>query len=420
MRILIKSAKVIDPQSSFNSKTLDLLIENGVIKSIKKSIPLEKNMKVIEQDNLHVSPSFLDLKSNFRDPGFEIKEDINTGIKCAIKGGYTDVLLMPSNKPSTDSKVEVNYIKNHSRSKLVNIHPAGSVTKNNQGEELCEMYDMGKEGAIAFTDDKNSIQKAGVMKLALEYNKFQDGLVINHPNDKSISNSGTMNEGPNSTHLGLKGIPNISEEIMLKRDIELAEYTNSKIHISCISTKKSVELIRDAKLKGIKISCDVSINNLILDDSSCETFNSNFKLLPPLRTNTDIKALKTGLADGTIDAICSDHCPEDVENKETEFDNAAFGAIGLQTVFPLLCNIQNEVNLETIIYKLSIKPREILNLPKNCIEKNETAKLCLFNPDLKWTFKIEDILSKSKNSPYINYTLGGKVIGIINGLESNL
>ena len=420
MRILLKSAKVIDPQSQFNNQSVDLLIENGIIQSIKKNIIQENDMKVVSHNDLHVSPSFLDLKANFRDPGFEIKEDINTGIKCAVKGGYTDVLLMPSNKPSTDSKVEVNYIKNHSNSSLVNIHPAGSVTKNNLGEELCEMYDMSKEGALAFTDDKNSIQKAGVMKLALEYNKFHNGLVINHPNDNSISNGGTMNEGPNSTILGLKGIPNISEEIMLKRDIELAEYTNSKIHISCISTMQSVELIREAKSKGTKISCDVSINNLILDDSSCMSFNSNFKLLPPLRSKADIKALVNGLNDGTIDAICSDHCPEDVENKETEFDNAAFGAIGLQTVFPLLCTIIDEISLETIINKLSISPREILNLPKNSISENEVAKLCLFNPNQKWTFKIGDILSKSKNSPYINYTLGGEVFGVINGLESNL
>lgn len=420
MRILIKSAKVIDPQSKFNNQIVDLLINDGKIQSIKKNISLESDMKVVEKNNLHISPSFLDLKANFRDPGFEIKEDINTGIKCAIKGGYTDVLLMPTNKPSTDSKVEVNYIKNHSNSKLVNIHPAGSITKNNQGEELCEMYDMSKEGAVAFTDDKNSIQKAGVMKLALEYNKFHNGLVINHPNDKSISKGGTMNEGPTSTILGLKGIPNISEEIMLKRDIELAEYTNSKIHISCISTKKSVDLIREAKSNGIKISCDVSINNLILDDSSCKAFNSNFKLLPPLRTKADVQALIHGLNDNTIDAICSDHCPEDVENKETEFDNAAFGAIGLQTVFPLLCTIKDKISLETIIDKLSIRPREILNFPKNSVTENETAKLCLFNPNQKWTFKLEDILSKSKNSPFINKSLGGEVFGIINGLESDL
>ena len=420
MRILIKSAKVIDPQSRFNRRTVDILIEDGVFKSFKSKIDEETDMKVIKHKNLHICPSFVDLKANFRDPGFEIKEDINTGIKCAINGGYTDVLLMPSNKPSTDSKVEVNYIKNHSSSKLVNIHPAGSVTKNNQGEELCEMYDMSKEGAIAFTDDKNSIQKAGIMKLALEYNKFHDGLVINHPNDKSISNGGTMNEGPTSTILGLKGIANISEEIMLKRDIELAEYTDSKIHISCISTKKSVDLIREAKSNGLKISCDVSINNLILDDSNCETFDSNYKLLPPLRTKTDIDALIVGLRDGTIDAVCSDHCPEDVENKETEFDNAAFGAIGLQTVFPLLCNIQDQISLETMVYKLSINPRKILKLAENSISVDETVKVCLFNPDKKWTLKLEDILSKSKNSPYINHSLGGEVIGIINGSECNL
>jgi dihydroorotase len=420
MRILIKSAKVVDSQSSFNNQIVDLLIENGKIQSIKKNISQEDDMKIVVENNLHICPSFLDLKANFRDPGYEIKEDINTGIQCALKGGYSDVLLMPTNKPTTDSKVEVNYIKNHSKSRLVNIHPAGSITKNNLGNELCEMYDMSKEGAIAFTDDKNSIQKAGILKLALEYNKFHNGLVINHPNDKSISNDGSMNEGPTSTNLGLKGIPSISEELMLARDIELAEYTNSKIHISCISTKKSVELIKEAKAKGIKISCDVSINNLILDDSNCNGFDTNFKLLPPLRTNSDVSALIEGINNGTIDAICSDHSPEDIENKQAEFDNAAFGAIGLQTVFPLLCTLKDKISLETIIDKLSVQPRKILNLPIYSITENDAAKICLFNPDKNWTFQLSDIVSKSKNSPYINYNMGGEIIGVINGLESNL
>lgn len=420
MKILIKNAKVIDVQSKFNNQTVDILIDNGVIKSIKDEIIANDNTKVIKKDNLHVSPGFLDLKSNFRDPGYEIKEDINTGVICAAKGGYTDVLLMPSNKPSTDSKVEVNYIKNHSSSQLVKVHPAGSITKNNQGDELCEMYDMTKEGAVAFTDDKNSIQKAGIMKLALEYNKNYNGLIINHPNDKSISQGGSMNEGPISTSLGLKGIPDISEEIMLKRDIELAQYTDSKIHVSCISTAKSVNLIRKAKSNGIKISCDVSINNLILDDSSCITFDSNFKLSPPLRTINDVESLIKGINDGTIDAICSDHSPEDIESKETEFDNAEFGAIGLQTVFPLLCTIKDKIKLETIVEKISSSPRRVLNFPQVMISENEIAKLCLYNPNQKWAFKLDHILSKSKNSPYINHELGGEIIGVINGLESDL
>jgi dihydroorotase len=420
MKLFVKSVKVIDSQSDYNNQIVDILIDNGIIKSISKQAKIPKDAKIIEHENLHVSPGFFDLKANFRDPGHEIKEDLNSGTLAANKGGFTGVLLMPSNNPTTDSKTQVNYLKNYCENKFVDIYPAGSITKENKGKELTEMYDMFQAGAVAFSDDINSIQKAGVLKLALEYNKYFDGLVINQPNDKSLDNNGLINEGEISTILGLKGIPSISEEIMVKRDIELADYTNSKIHLSCISTEKSVELIREAKTKGIKVSCDVSINNLVLNDSHCKDFDTNYKIFPPLRSQTDTTALIKGLKDGTIDAICSDHKPEDIEHKQSEFENASFGIIGLQTLLPMACSLLPQISLNTIIEKISINPRKILKINKASINIDESVNLCFYNPEKTWKLKEGDIVSKSKNTPFLNQTMKGKVIGTVKGLESNL
>ena len=308
MSILFQSVKVIDTQSKYNNKIVDVLVNKGVIESIGKNIEPPKRCKIIYGKGLHLSPGLMDLHVNYRDPGFDWKEDLNTGIQASAKGGFTSVLYMPSNNPSTNNKVQVDYIRNATKVSVVEVLPAGNVTVNHQGQQLTELYEMSQYGAKAFTDDRNSIQKADIMKLALLYTKNFDGLVMNHPNDKTISSDGKMNEGIASTKLGLKGIPALAEEVMLARDIELLEYTQGKFHASRISTKKSVELIRAAKKKGLNVSADVAIHNLILQDQDCATFDSNYKVFPPLRTSEDIRVLKEGLKDGTIDAICSDHC----------------------------------------------------------------------------------------------------------------
>ena len=290
MSILFQSVKVIDSQSKYNNKTVDVLVNKGVIESIGKNIEPPKRCKIIHGKGLHLSPGLMDLHVNYRDPGYDWKEDLNTGIQASAKGGFTSVLYMPSNNPSTNSKVQVDYIRNATKDSVVEDLPAGNVTVDHQGQQLTELYEMSKSGAKAFTDDRNSIQKADVMKLALLYTKNFDGLVMNQPNDKTISSEGKMNEGMASTKLGLKGIPALAEEVMLARDIELLEYTQGKFHASRISTKKSVELIRAAKKKGLNVSADVAIHNLILRDKDCETFDSNYKLFPPLRTSDDIQA----------------------------------------------------------------------------------------------------------------------------------
>tara|TARA_Y100000813_G_scaffold6860_1_gene5111 strand:+ start:102 stop:1364 length:1263 start_codon:yes stop_codon:yes gene_type:complete len=415
MSILFQSVKVIDSQSKYNNKTVDVLVNKGVIESIGKNIEPPKRCKIIHGKGLHLSPGLMDLHVNYRDPGYDWKEDLNTGIQASAKGGFTSVLCMPSNNPSTNSKVQVDYIRNATKGSVVEVLPAGNVTVDHQGQQLTELYEMSQSGAKAFTDDRNSIQNADVMKLALLYAKNFDGLVMNQPNNETISYEGKMNEGIASTKLGIKGIPALAEEVMLTRDIELVEYTQGKFHASRISTKKSVELIRSAKKKGLNVSADVAIHNLILQDQNCANFDSNYKVFPPLRTSEDIQALIEGLKDGTIDAICSDHCPEDVEHKVLTFDQANFGIIGAQTVLPLALELQKELGIHTIIDALSHNPRKILGIACPTIAEGTEANLCCFSTSDEWTFNEESIVSKSKNTPFLNRSFKTKVWGTVKG-----
>ena len=414
MIVLIRAAKVVDPNSKYNNKVVDILIEKGIIQDIGKNLTVPKDADIIEEKGLHVSPGLFDLHVNFGDPGFEWKEDMQTGMLAAAKGGFTGVLCMPSTLPVIDTKSQVEYIQKMSTGNVVNVHPAGSITKNLKGQELTEMFDMNRSGALAFTDDKNSIQHAGVMKLALLYAKNFGGIIMNQANDKSISKDGQMNEGVTSTLLGLKGIPSLAEDLMIARDIKLAEYTEGRLHFSCISTSSSVELIRAAKKQGLKITADVAIHNLVLDETVCKGFDTRNKVNPALRTQKDIKALLIGLKDGTIDAICTDHTPQDIEHKKIEFDNAEFGMIGLQTAFSLACQLEQEIGLEGIIDKMAINPRKILGIEAPEVNIEKAANLCLFNPSTEWTLEEKDIVSKSKNTPFVGKTLKGKIVGVVN------
>lgn len=419
MTIFFQKVKVIDSQSQHHNNTLDVLVKDGFIKAVGKNLDVPKEAQLISGKDLHISPGLFDLQVNFRDPGLDWKEDLMSGSEAAIKGGVTGVLNMPSNIPSTDSKVHVDYILNKAKNGLVDVFPAGNVTKENKGHELSDMFEMSQTGAKAFTDDRNSIQKADVMKLALLYTKNFDGVVMNQPNDSKISANGKMNEGIASTTLGLKGIPALAEEVMLARDIELAEYTEGKLHANRISSLKSVEMVRAAKKRGVNITADVAIHNLILTDQDCVEFDSNYKVFPPLRTSQDIQALIYGLKDGTIDAICSDHCPEDLEHKVLTFDHAQFGIIGLQTLFPLACELKQELGLSKIIDLISINPRKILGIETPKIEQGQKANLCCYSTNKKWQFLEEHIASKSKNTPFINRNFKTKVLGVVNGLHSS-
>jgi dihydroorotase len=414
MNILIKSAHIIDPGSSHHGKTVDVLIENGIIRSIRSKISTDKQVKVIEAEGLHISTGWVDMQVNFCDPGFEHKEDIESGIRSAAAGGYTAVALVSSTNPTIHSKAEVLYVKNKTQDAIVDVHPVGTLSYKQEGQDISEMYDMHMAGAVAFSDDKKAISNAGLLMRALLYSKNFGGLIITHCDEKSISNEGKINEGITSTMLGLKGIPALAEELMVNRNIFLAEYTESPLHIANISTYKSVELIRQAKAKGLNITASVNAYNIALDDTELEGFDSNYKVNPPLRTKLDIDALRKGISDGTIDVISCDHRPQDIESKDVEFDYASNGIIGLESAFGLINSNKGRLKLETIITSITSNPRTILKLTPVSITEGEPANITLFNPDQEWVFEKKHIQSKSVNTPFIGTKFKGKVLGVIN------
>ena len=414
MKILIKKATILDPSSKHHLQEKDLLIENGIIQSIKDSIT-DSEAEIIEAKNLHLSQGWTDLNARFGEPGNEYKEDLNSGMKAAAQGGFTHVALMPSTEPCIQSKAELSYILHQSSHNIVDLHPIGALTENRKGEQITEMYDMHQNGAFAFSDDKRSIANASLMKIALLYAKNFDGLIMSYSSEAKIADKGQMNEGITSTKLGLKGIPALAEELQLTRDLQLCEYTEAKMHFSTISTAQSVNLIREAKAKGLNISADTSSYHLLLDDTLLESFNSNLKVKPPLRSTADIDALKEGLKDGTLDAICSDHYPQNIENKKCEFNIADFGIINLETSFSAANTALNgQIDISEIVEKLTSSPKGILGLDSQTIEEGNLADITLFDPLLKWTYLEKDIQSKSKNSPFIGTEFTGKTIAIVN------
>ncbi len=417
MKIILKAVKVIDSQSSFNQKVVDILIQNDQIVQINKSITAA-GAKVIDCKSWSVSPGWVDLNVNFCDPGFETKEDINSGLNAAAKGGFVAVALMPNTNPAIKSKSEIEYLKNKSSQHIVNLLPVGSITANRDGKDISEMFDMKSAGAVAFSDGNRPIQDAGLMSRAILYAKGIDSILFSNADDKNLSQNAKINESEMSTLLGMKGIPSLAEELNVSRDIFLAEYQNANLHFSCISTAKSVELIKAAKKKGLKITADVSVNNIYFDDTALMEFDSNYKIKPPLRTKEDVKALRSGLKDGTIDAIVSQHTPEEIEFKQVEFETAGYGMIGLQTAFSLSCMaLEKQMTIEDIVSKFSLLPRKILKMEPIKVEVGEIASLTLFNEKEEWELKANDIASKSKNTPLIGTKLKGKVKGIVNNAQ---
>lgn len=421
MKIVIKSAKIIDPNSSYNGRTLDILIENGRISQMGENIDAAGADKTIESNNLHVSPGFMDLHADFCEPGLEYKEDLFSGANAAAKGGFTAVAIMPDSTPTRSTKSDIEFVVNKTKGHIVDVHPIGALSHKLEGKELAEMYDMKLSGAVAFSDNKKAIKSTGLMSTALLYAKNFDGLVISFCNDESLAHNGQMHEGDISTSLGLEGIPTLSEEIQLSRDLFLTAYNEGRIHISTISSANSVEMIREAKTERIDVSCEIAAHQIALTDNDLVEFDSNYKTLPPLREDIDHEALIEGLKDGTIDVICSDHTPQDIESKQKEFDLADFGIIGLQTAFPIACtHLREHIGLDGIISKMSINPRTILQLDVPVIENGFEANVTLFNPDEKWTLTEDMLVSKSKNTPFIGTEFTGRVLGIVHGNQIDM
>ena len=409
MNILIKSATIIDSKSEFHNTTQDLLIENGVITKISRSIKNPENYKEIKLDNLHISQGWFDSSVSFGEPGYEERETIENGLKTAAYSGFTSVAVNSNTNPIIDSNSNITFLNSKANNNAVSLLPIGALTIGSKGEYLAELYDMSTAGAVAFYDYKKPISNPNLMKIALQYASNFDGLVCSFPQENKISGQGVMNENITSTRLGLKGIPALAEELQVARDLFLLEYTGGKLHISTISTATSVALIREAKKKKLNITCSVAIHNLYFTDDVLTDFNTNYKVLPPLRTQSDIDALIEAVKDGTIDMVTTDHNPIDIEEKKIEFDHANYGTIGLESAFGALQKIFTTKKTIDVL----TKGKNRFGFEHTPINIGSSANMTLFNPDTKYTFSKKDMVSRSKNSIFENESLRGKAYGII-------
>jgi len=410
MKTIIRSATIIDPNSPFHNKTVDIFIADGCITKIGATLPNPDNCQEIQLDNLHVSPGWFDSSVSLGEPGFEDRETIKNGLQVAAKSGFTGIALQPNSYPIIDNQSQVHFVKSKAQSAATELFPIGALTKGSEGKDMAELFDMKNAGAIAFGDYNRSLDNANLLKIALQYAQDFDGLVIAFSQDEKIKGNGVANEGVVSTRLGLKGIPNLAEELQVARNLFLLEYTGGKLHMPTISTAKSVALIQEAKTKGLNVSCSVSVHNIILTDVKLEDFDTRYKVNPPLRTEADRLALIEGVKNGTIDLITSDHNPIDIEHKKMDFDTAKSGTIGLESAFGALLTV---LPLETVINKLTAA-RALFGIENPTISEGAKANLSLFNPEGKSTFTSESILSKSKNSAFICTEMKGKVYGIMN------
>ncbi|RBW62995.1 dihydroorotase [Tenacibaculum sp. E3R01] len=414
MTTLLKSATIIDTSSPFNNQVKDILITNGTITKIDNNIPNQKEYKTVKLDNLHVSTGWFDTSVSLGEPGYEERETIKHGLEVAAKSGFTEIAVNPNTNPVTENKASVEFLINKATNFATNLYPIGTLTQQSKGIEMAELYDMQQSGAVAFGDYNKPINNDNLLKIALLYAQNFNGLVLSFPKNKAIAGDGVANEGVNSTTLGLKGIPSLAEEMQVARDLFLLEYTGGKLHIPTITTEKSVKLIKEAKKKGLDVSCSVAVHNLLLTDDELHGFDGNKKVNPPLRTKKDVKALVKGVRDGVIDIITTDHNPIDIEHKKVEFSIAKDGTIGLESAFGALNTI---LDLETITNCLSKNPKERFQIKLNTIKENERANLSLFTPNGEYTFTKNNILSTSKNSVFLNKKLRGKIYGIFNNKQ---
>lgn len=412
MKILLKQVTIADPNSTYNGLVKDILIIDNVIAQIADSIA--EADEIIRVENAAVSPGWVDVFSHFCDPGLEYRETIESGAAAAAAGGYTRVFTLPNTNPVVQSKTQVEYIVQKGFSTAVHIQPLGAVTKNGEGKELAEMYDMYSSGAVAFSDGINPVQSAGLMVKALQYVKAFNGVVIQIPVDKSIGQFGLMHEGIISTQLGLPGIPAIAEELMIARDIKLARYADSKLHFTGVTTPKSLEYIKRAKDAGLQVTCSVTPYHLFFCDEDLVTYDTNLKVNPPLRSRADMLALREALKNGLVDCIASHHIPQDWDNKTCEFEYAKNGMIGLQTAYTAVQTAIPELTAGNIAELFATNARKIFGLPAATIKEGEIAELSIFSGSIKGTFIKEQIKSRSTNSAFIDKELNGKVLGIFN------
>lgn len=409
MKILIKNGRLVNPADNAAEGRYDILIENGIISRISKNIPA-KTAKIIDAKDMYVFPGLIDVHSHLREPGREDEETIYTGSVSAASGGFTTVCCMPNTAPPLDNRVAVRFVVDRARDADCEVLPIGTITVNREGRELPPYGEMAQEGAVGFSDDGDCVMNSLVMRRALEYSKLYKKPVISHPEDANLSKNGVMNEGALSTRMGLSGIPVQSEAIMVNRDIALAHLTGGRLHLAHISAEESMEAVRRAKKINKNITCEAAVHHLFLTEEAVKGYNTNAKMMPPLRTGKDVKALIKGLKDGTIDCIVTDHAPHSEEEKESGFENAPFGIIGFETALSLAMELQEQgLTIERIVSLFTVGPARVLGIDRGMLGKGKRADITVFDPRVEWVYRKEDILSKSKNSPFIGRKMKGRV-----------
>ena len=409
MNLLIKGGRVIDPSQNID-ETTDILVADGRIKELGKGLKASEGTEIIDAAGLLVTPGLIDMHVHLRDPGLEYKEDIITGTRAAAAGGFTSVACMPNTKPVNDNKAITSYIVNKAaKEALVNVFPVGSITQGSKGESLAEMGELKESGCVAVSDDGRPVVNAELMRRALEYAKGMGIMVIAHSEELALVGEGVMNEGFTATELGLKGIPWAAEDVAVARDVYLAEFTGSPLHIAHISTSGSVRIIRNAKARGVKVTCETAPHYFSLTDDAVRGYNTNAKMNPPLREAADVAAIKAGLADGTIDAIATDHAPHHLDEKDVEFNMALNGIVGLETSLPLSLQLVMDgvVDLKALLEKMACNPAKILGIDRGTLQVGAAADITVIDPDLEWVVAEEKLASKSKNSPFIGQTMKG-------------
>jgi dihydroorotase len=419
MKILLKNGRLIDPIGEIDTVT-DVLIIDGIIQKISQNLSVTKEDKSIDLTGKIISPGFIDMHVHLREPGFEHKETIESGSRAAASGGFTSVCCMPNTNPVIDDPSVIKWIQQCSLKVddgIVDVYPIAAITKGREGKELAPMMELAEAGALAFSDDGSPVENAEVMRRALEYASMIDKPIIQHAEELSMAKGGVMNEGYVSTLLGMQPIPSIAEEIMISRDLHISQYTKAQYHAAHISTAGSVELLRSAKKKNLRVSCEVTPHHFSLTDNAVRSFDTNTKMNPPLRSHEDVEAVKEGLRDGTIDVIATDHAPHSFDEKQVEFLYAPFGIVGLETAVGLAITELIHTKILTpkqLIEKFSVNPRNILHLPRINIQEGEPANLTFLDFMQEWIVDINNFQSKSKNSPFHGWKLKGKAIGIIN------
>jgi len=414
MKTLIKNGKVIDPSQKIEKK-MNILIDGKLIKEYPgniKELEKRKDLKVIDANKLVVVPGLIDIHVHLREPGYEHKETIRTGTLSAAAGGFTSIACMPNTDPINDNASVTDYILLKARTEgIVNVLPIGAISKSEEGNELAEIGEMYKAGCVAISDDGMPVTNSNLMRRAMEYVKAFNLPVIVHAEDTYLSDDGVMNEGKTSTMLGLKGIPNASEEVMIARDIFLSELTGTDLHICHVSTEGSVRVIREAKKRGVKVTAEATPHHFLLTDEEVFNYNTNAKMNPPLRTSKDVKAIIKGLKDGTLDVIATDHAPHSEDEKNVEFDIAPFGIVGLETALPLSLKLveDNILTISQVIEKLTINPANIVNSDKGTLKKNKVADITIFDPKEEYIIDKNNFYSKGKNTPFQDWKVRGKV-----------